>query len=138
MRRSAIVSILFVMFVAAYTLIAPVAAPSRTLGCGPDLFGPVWDIMNRIPENMGCVGCHIADEPSFGPWFGFDRDSVYTTLVTGVDPNGDLVFDPPLVDGGRSGTLAINLHNGFMPLRGQPWGDQELAILDDWLITFEP
>jgi hypothetical protein len=138
MRLSVVVSILFVILVAAYPLLAPVAAPSRTFGPGPDLFGPVWDIMNRIPEKMGCVGCHIADQPAFGPWFGCDRDSVYNTLVTGVNPDGDLVFDPPLVDGGRSGTLGTNLHDGFMPLLGQPWGEKELAILDEWLITFEP
>jgi|SRR6516225_1454440 hypothetical protein len=131
-------TILFVALVAACPLLAPVAAPSRTFGPGPDLFGPVWDVMNRMPNKMGCVGCHIADRPAFGPWFGYDQDSVYTTLVTGVDPDGNVIFDPPPVDGGRSGTLGIFLHEGYMPLGGQRWGEKELALLDEWLITFEP
>jgi hypothetical protein len=138
MRLSVVVSILLVGLVVAYPPLAPVVAPSRAFGRGPDLFAPVWDIMNRPPEMMGCVGCHIADRPARGPWFGNDQDSVYTSLVTGVNPDGNVIFDPPPVTGGRSGTLGVNLHEGFMPLGGQRWGETELAILDEWLITFEP
>lgn len=99
-------------------------------------FDAVWEIMNRPRADKGCVNCHIAPDPRIGFWFGADKESVLLTLVTGVNPIGD-VLDVIPVEGGRFGLLGNWLRNGFMPLGGAPWDDDDLALLDRWLILFE-
>lgn len=101
------------------------------------LFDPVFAIMNRSPSRMGCVGCHISPQPQQRiPWFGKDEASVLQTLETGVTPDGNQLPAIP-VEGGRSGIMGVYLHDGIMPLDGDPWTDAQLSILDQWLITYE-
>lgn len=115
---------------------ASVGPPASTFIPVIDLFDPVWDIMNRPRQNKGCVGCHIAPGPSIGPWFGADRNAVLLTLLTGINPDGDIV-DPIPVAGGRFGQLGTFLRNGIMPMGGQRWSAADLELLDRWLILFE-
>jgi hypothetical protein len=112
--------------------LTPVATPIRPL----NPFDPVFAIMNRRPAQMGCVGCHIGPSPGLGPWFGPDKDTVLATLETGVTPDGEELSQIP-VQGGRAGRLADFLREGVMPLGGQPWNDDQLAILDRWLMQYE-
>lgn len=114
-------------------LVSPAAGPITRV---PNPFDPVWEIMNRERQDKGCVNCHIAPDPRIGFWFGADKDSVLMTLVTGINPDGD-VLDTIPVAGGRSGLLGSFLRNGIMPLGGQSWTDSDLVILDRWLVLFE-
>jgi hypothetical protein len=104
---------------------------------GGDLFAPVFAIMDGVqgPDAMGCRGCHIGPKPGYGPWFGDDKATVLQTLETGMTPDG-MTIQPP-VQGGRYGTMGSFLHSGIMPLGGTPWDDDQLTILDKWLITYE-
>lgn len=118
----------------------PVGPPVETVFSGPaDLFEPVWEIMNQQHGRMsnGCVGCHIQpDDTGFGPWFGDTKEDVLATLETGIAPDGTMLNLVP-VDMGRNGELANYLVNGIMPIGGQHWADDQIAILFDWLITYE-
>lgn len=113
--------------------VSPVTSPITPV---PNPFDPVWEIMNRDRQNKGCVNCHIAPDPRIGFWFGADKESVLFTLLTGINPNGD-VLDTIPVEGGRFSLLGQWLHQGVMPLGGQQWDENDLLILDRWLILFE-
>jgi hypothetical protein len=129
--------IVLIGIVAASTWVAPGASPCRAAAHrNLDLFGPVFSIMNNTGDNMGCIGCHIGDKPTGFLWFGGDQATVLQTFETGVTPDGEVIGPIP-VDGGRNGLLAFLLHNGYMPRYGTPWGDDELALLDAWLSTYE-
>jgi len=115
------------------------AVPPPTSGAFAQgqLFDPVYAVMDGAPLDMGCRGCHIAKQRTgFAPWWGNDRDTVLATLESGITPDGE-VLDPPPVDGGRSGILGQYLHYGYMPLAGEAWTQDQLDILDAWLITYE-
>ncbi len=119
----------------ALVLFVPGVLPVRASSADP--FDPVWAIMDRAPSENGCRGCHVGKKPGEGFWFGSDRDSVLQTLETGVNPAGEELGYSP-VDGGRAGWLAWYLYSGEMPLEGKPWNEEQLALLDAWLITYEP
>lgn len=139
MRVRLIAPALLVGLVTAHEMLVP--APAKPVQarteCG-DPFDPVWDIMtqDRGSDSMGCRGCHIGPQPGFGPWFGDTKEDVRATFETGINPDGDDLGVIP-VDGGRDGQLGQFLHNNIMPLFGTYWGDDELALLDAWLITYE-
>lgn len=128
-------------------LVAVCTAPGRGHAQGiPD---EIWAIMNTetAVDSRGCRGCHIRPDPDpvyDAPWWGNDRLSVYLAIS-----------GSSLLDGGRDGTLSQFLHTFDMPYRCEDglrrcWGipdpdyplshaicQNELALLDNWLITFE-
>jgi len=107
-----------------------------------DLFDPVWATMTQEhgAGSPGCRGCHIAEAPTFGEWFGDTQDDVRDFFL-----NGEGMY---LVVGGRNSRLAeaLGLIDGlepFMPF-GAPfnarfWADDpdlgltELTDLGNWL-----
>src|SRR5262249_13945247 len=103
----------------------------------PDLFEPVWQIMNQVPPNGGCVGCHLRDSKiGQSPWFGPDKATVLRTLETGITPDGQSLSRIP-VEGGSQGRLANFLSTGFMPRGGRRWTQEELDVLYQWLAHYK-
>src|ERR1700687_1650098 len=106
-----------------------------------DLFDPVWATMTQDHDidSPGCRGCHIAEVPTYGDWFGNTQEDVRDFFLNG--PGMDLVA------GGRNSRLAeaLGLIDGldpFMPF-GAPfearfWADDpnlgltELTDLGNW------
>jgi len=128
-------------------LVIPLLALSGAARAQNDLFDPVWATMTQESggSSPGCRGCHIAPQPSFGPWFGDTREDVLSYFVNG--PGSQLVM------GCRQSNLAaaLGLIDGippFMPrdapLDGRFWRDDpvagltELTDLGNWLDTFCP
>jgi hypothetical protein len=146
MKFRAVILVLFLVtgVVSSYASSAPpstfegVAPISPTPLGGGDLFDPVFAIMNKDASGYspGCRGCHIGPGPGIGPWFGDNKNDVLLSLETGVSPDGIAFADPP-VERGRAGLLADYLHGGRMPRGGDRWNEKRLAILDEWLITYE-
>lgn len=136
MKLKVIVPVLLIgIAVLALVLFVPGVLPVRA--SSGDSFDPVWAIMDRDRSESGCRGCHVRKEPGFSFWFGNDKETVRQTLETGINPDGeDLAYSP--VEGGRAGWLAWYLHEGIMPLGGKAWNEDQLALLDAWLITYEP
>jgi|SRR6516225_7891148 len=99
-------------------------------------FDPVFAIMTQPRGDTGCRGCHIGSERTVGPWWGDDEDTVLQSLETGMSPDGQETFPPP-VSGGRMGILGSFLHNGIMPLGGTPWDQDQLTVLDKFLRIYE-
>src|SRR6516225_4805291 len=98
--------------IASHPLFAPTAATCRMRACPDELFDPVFGNMDQPVENGGCIGCNIRDDPKgFGPRFGYDKDTVLHTLLTGETPDGD-VLDPIPTEGGANSILSRWLHNG--------------------------
>jgi len=107
-----------------------------------DLFDPVWATMTqeRGGDSPGCRGCHIADRPMSGPWFGDTEEDVLSYFLEGPGM--------VLVAGCRDSVLAEALglvegHPPYMPrdapLDGRFWIDcpdeglTELTDLGIWL-----
>ncbi len=90
-------------------------------------FDAVFAIMtqDRAPDSPGCRGCHIGEQPAFGPYFGNTQDEVENGIIT--YDNGRLI------DGGRDSILASYLREGVMPPRGAQWTDCQLELLYLWL-----
>ena len=90
-------------------------------------FDAVFAIMtqDRGRDSPGCRGCHIGEQPAFGPYFGNTQDEV---------ENGIITYDGGrLIDGGRDSILANYLREGVMPLDGTQWTDCQLELLFLWL-----
>lgn len=133
------VPVLVVAIFVVFGMIIPTRATSRTVRTEcENPFDPVWAIMtqDRGADSMGCRGCHIGPQPRLRPWFGDTEEDVLATLETGISPDGTNVGFVP-VEGGRFGSLGSVLHSCFMPFNGTCWGDDELALLDAWLINYE-
>ncbi len=90
-------------------------------------FDAVFVIMtqDRGPDSPGCRGCHIGEQPAFGPYFGNTQDEVENGIIT--YDNGRLI------DGGRDSILASYLRDGVMPFGGAQWTDCQLELLYLWL-----
>jgi hypothetical protein len=91
-------------------------------------FDAVFAIFNqpRGPDSPGCNGCHIREDEGPAPWWGATEDEVLDSLQRAG-----------LVVGGRQSILAGRLHRGEMPMGGRLWSDEELAVLDNWIIAYE-
>lgn len=92
-------------------------------------FDAVFAVMtqDRGPDSPGCRGCHIGEQPAFGPYFGNTQDEVENGIIT--YDNGRLI------QGGRDSILANYLRDGVMPPPGfgAQWTDCELELLYAWL-----
>ncbi len=115
------------------SFIAITAASSSPALAQSDPFDAVWDVITQpaAPDSPGCRGCHVGEEENPpAPYWGNDRDQVRDSIVFSG-----------YVEGGRDSYLAARLRSSDpafqMPRDGRPWNDDELAILDAWLVTFE-
>lgn len=130
---------LLVVYLAVSACLGPTLIHSRAVGGGgedKDPFEAVFEIMNRLPKDKGCYGCHVGPKPSVGFWFGEDKDWVHFTLATGINPDGeDRGFS--FLQGGRDSLFGHRLRDGVMPLGGPAWEEKEIALMEKWLAIWE-
>jgi hypothetical protein len=107
---------------------AGTAGAARTI----ELFRPVFEIMTleAAKDSPGCRGCHIGSD-AFITWGTYTVETAEETLDQLEQER------PDLLAGGRSSSMAELLYNGAMPRLGRPWNQDELDLLDAWLITYE-
>lgn len=111
---------------AALTIAAPAFAQENP-------FDAVFALMtqDRGLNSPGCRGCHIGEEPAFGPYFGNTQDEVENYFVTFEDGR--------LIAGGRDSVIARFLRMAIMPPPpGAQWTDCQLELLYLWLDEVAP